>query len=72
MDNRKKIKRREFINKGVRLGIGVGMGVLALDLSTRNAAGKTIWQIDPSKCVQCDKCSTDCVLETSAVKCVHV
>ena len=72
MDNRKKLKRREFINKGVRLGLGVGLGVLALDLSTRNAAGKTIWQIDPAKCVQCDKCSTDCVLETSAVKCVHV
>ena len=30
-----------------------------------------LWQIDPDKCIQCGKCETACVLEHSAVKCVH-
>lgn len=30
-----------------------------------------VWQIDPSKCVQCGRCATHCVLVPSAVKCVH-
>ncbi len=29
------------------------------------------WQIDPTKCIQCGKCETHCVLSQSAVKCVH-
>ncbi|MFZ4394711.1 MAG: 4Fe-4S binding protein [Kiritimatiellia bacterium] len=38
----------------------------------RPAAGtRMVWQIDPSKCTQCGQCATRCVLETSAVKCVH-
>ena len=40
------------------------------------AAGKTrrddnVWQLDPDKCVQCGKCSTECVLNPSAVKCIQ-
>lgn len=31
----------------------------------------TLWQIDPYKCIQCNKCSTACVLTPSAVRCVH-
>ena len=31
-----------------------------------------VWQIDPYKCIACDRCSTYCVLEESAVKCVQV
>lgn len=31
----------------------------------------TVWQIDPSRCMQCGRCATDCVLGPSAVKCVH-
>lgn len=30
-----------------------------------------VWQIDPDKCVQCGRCATECVLNESAVKCVH-
>ena len=30
-----------------------------------------VWQIDPEKCTACGKCATECVLEESAVKCVH-
>jgi polyferredoxin len=29
------------------------------------------WQIDPELCIACGRCETDCVLPTSAVKCVH-
>lgn len=72
MSEDKKIKRRDFINTGIRIGIGAGLGAIAVGLSTRSVSGDAIWQIDPSKCVQCDKCSTSCVLQTSAVKCVHV
>jgi len=33
---------------------------------------QTVWQLDPSKCIQCGRCATNCVLTPSAVKCVHV
>lgn len=72
MSKDKKLKRRDFLNKGIRAGIGVGLGMIAVDLSTRSVSGKAIWQLDPSKCIQCDLCRTECVLQTSAVKCVHV
>ena len=32
---------------------------------------KLVWQIDPRKCVQCGQCATHCVLNLSAVKCMH-
>lgn len=31
----------------------------------------SLWQIDPEKCTFCGRCETDCVLPTSAVKCMH-
>jgi len=31
-----------------------------------------VWQLDPSKCIQCGRCATSCVLTPSAVKCTHV
>jgi electron transport complex protein RnfB len=72
MDEQKRMKRREFLNKGIRLSIGAGLGVIGIGLTTRAVQGKAIWQLDPAKCIQCNKCSTECVLQTSAVKCVHV
>jgi electron transport complex protein RnfB len=64
--------RREFINKGVRLTLGltvVGTGALAL--SRRSGGEEYVWQIDPLKCTQCGRCATECVMAESAVKCVH-
>lgn len=72
MSEEKKIRRRDFINKGIRFGIGAGLGAIALGLSTRSVAGNSLWQLDSSKCVQCGNCATACVLQTSAVRCVHV
>lgn len=34
-------------------------------------ARRTVWQLDPAKCIQCGRCATNCVLQLSAVKCVH-
>ena len=31
----------------------------------------SVWQLDPSKCIQCGRCATECVLSPSAVKCFH-
>jgi Na+-translocating ferredoxin:NAD+ oxidoreductase subunit B len=33
---------------------------------------QTVWQLDPSKCIQCGRCATNCVMTPSAVKCTHV
>ncbi len=45
---------------------------LPAGLSARAAAARrTVWQLDPGKCIQCGGCSTHCVLQPSAVKCVH-
>jgi len=39
--------------------------------TVRSGSTKRVWQIDPYKCVQCGRCATACVLNPSAVKCVH-
>ncbi|MBM4039983.1 MAG: ferredoxin [Planctomycetes bacterium] len=65
------IPRREFLRvsaRGVALAAVVGgTGYLA----TRSREARYVWQLDPSKCTQCGKCATNCVLKPSAVKCVH-
>ena len=63
--------RREFLRSGARLTLGIavaGVGVMAFSHAT---AGEWVWQIDPFACTQCDRCSTECVLSPSAVKCIH-
>ncbi len=69
---RDSLSRRELLAQGLRgatlLGVGGAFGLLA----DRSSARTTLWQIDPAKCVQCGRCSTHCVRQESAVKCVHV
>jgi electron transport complex protein RnfB len=72
MDGKQKSRnRREFIKDSIRtvlsLFLGGTVGFAANKLRARN----TVWQLDPLKCVQCDRCATNCVLDLSAVKCVH-
>lgn len=64
--------RRGFF-KGILQGTAAAaMGATALAAGLKGAsAQKTVWQIDPEKCVQCGRCATSCVLAESAVKCVH-
>ena len=70
-DPKKKMSRREMIRKGA-LGAGLaGVAAAAATLATRAGKGGTVWQIDPEKCIQCGQCATYCVIDPSAVKCVH-
>jgi Na+-translocating ferredoxin:NAD+ oxidoreductase subunit B len=64
--------RRDFVNNCFRLSIAVGLGAIGVNLAKRSFSGKTVWQLDPAKCVHCNRCSTACILTPSAVKCVNV
>jgi electron transport complex protein RnfB len=67
-----KTGRREFLRKGVQASILVALGGVTT-LTARRAGGEEyVWQLDPSKCTQCGRCATSCVMSPSAVKCVHV
>jgi electron transport complex protein RnfB len=72
MEDDKKINRRNFLASGLRLSVAVGLGGVGFVLSKNSLSGNTVWQLDPSKCVQCGRCATTCVLAQSAVKCMHV
>ncbi len=43
-----------------------------LSLLRPGAADALYWQIDPKKCIECERCATECVINLSAVKCVHL
>lgn len=65
------VSRRKFLRDGTRTVAVTGLGVLIGTLAARSNAKTTVWQIDPQKCLRCDRCATECVLPQSAVKCVH-
>jgi len=46
-------------------------GLPRAETARRTGADTLVWQLDPAKCVQCGGCATNCVLNPSAVKCVH-
>ncbi len=62
----KQLDRRDFLRVAT---VAAGAGVVWQ--TGRPAAGAMVWQLDPEKCVQCGRCATSCVLNPSAVKCVH-
>ncbi|NQU86743.1 MAG: ferredoxin [Mariniphaga sp.] len=63
--------RREFIQKGARITLGLAVGGLGAMAFTKSTKDEWVWQIDPFECTQCGRCATECVLNPSAVKCVH-
>lgn len=63
--------RREFLRTGLHGCALLGLGGLAASLGSRPKSDKTVWQIDPNKCIQCERCAINCVMTPSAVKCVH-
>ena len=65
------VTRREFLRKGVMGASLLGAGGVGGLLAERAAGDVTVWQTDPDKCIQCGNCATRCVLNPSAVKCVH-
>ena len=70
-DPNQPLTRRTFLATVVRGGAVVAVtGTLGV-LAARRGRGRMVWQIDPTKCTQCGQCATHCVLDVSAVKCVH-
>ncbi|HRU05292.1 MAG TPA: ferredoxin [Candidatus Brocadiia bacterium] len=63
--------RRDFLRGAGRAALLLIAGGAAGFGVSRSAGKRRVWQIDPLKCVQCGQCATDCVLDESAVKCVH-
>lgn len=71
-NNKDKLTRREFLNTGVRFSIALAIAGIGGSLLKRSLSQTTVWQLDPSKCIQCGRCATNCVMSPSAVKCTHV
>jgi electron transport complex protein RnfB len=73
MDKKDKVHftRRDFLREGLWGGGLAGLGAAAAGLLAGARGDKWVWQIDPRKCVACGNCATYCVLNVSAVKCVH-
>ena len=65
------ITRFTFLKNGMRVFVGLVLGVIGGWTAYGARRRNTVWQIDPMKCVQCEHCSTACVVSPSAVKCVQ-
>lgn len=65
------VSRRQFFRDSSRVAAMTGLGGMIGVLVNRTVARGMVWQIDPQRCVRCGLCATSCVLEQSAVKCVH-
>lgn len=65
------VKRRDAMRISLNTIAGLAVGGVSGMLIQNSSSEDMVWQIDPSICIQCEKCSTNCVLPLSAVKCVH-
>lgn len=63
--------RRDFLRSALHTVAGITVGGIAGILIGRSSKEEMVWQLDPNICVQCEKCSMNCVLPQSAVKVVH-
>ena len=72
MSKKYNLTRRNAVSWLLRAGsAAVIAGIVARISGKPSGGGRPVWQIDPRKCIQCGKCETACVLQQSAVKCVH-
>lgn len=64
--------RRRFLREGFWAGTMALLGAAGAAISAKSRRSKHVWQLDPARCIGCGRCATNCVLNESAVKCVHV
>lgn len=65
------INRRDFLRSSLNTIASIAIGGIGGYLIGRSSPEEMVWQLDPNICVQCEKCSQNCVLPQSAVKVVH-
>ncbi len=63
--------RRTFFGNGLRGAFLFLLGATTSLIARHTQKERTVWQIDPFKCIACTNCATSCVLTPSAVKCVQ-
>jgi electron transport complex protein RnfB len=63
-----KITRRGLFSRSL---LAAGSLLTGLSLASGKEE-KFYWQLDPKKCIECELCSSECVLKPSAVKCMHI
>ena len=69
--NSKSKNRREFLQSGVRMSLALALGGVSGLALSKTIKDDYVWQIDPFACTQCGRCATECIMNPSAVKCVH-
>ena len=69
--SKNKVNRRDVIRFSLNTIAGLTIGGVSGMLIKNATSEEMVWQLDPNICIQCEKCSTNCVLPQSAVKCVH-
>ena len=55
----------------MRGGVLFLLGAITSLAARHTQKERTVWQIDPAKCIACTNCANYCVLTPSAVKCVQ-
>lgn len=66
-----KVSRRNAMRISLNTIAGLTIGGVSGMLIKNANSNEMVWQLDPNICIQCEKCSTNCVLPQSVVKCVH-
>jgi len=69
--NDKNMTRRNAVAWLLRGGSAAVIAAIVAKISYRSTGSRMVWQLDPRKCIQCGRCETACVLQQSAVRCVH-
>ncbi len=65
------LNRRYFLREGLWGASLAGLAGAGAVLASKTQKQKYVWQLDPHKCTSCGNCATFCVLQESAVKCIH-
>lgn len=71
-EQKNKISRRNLLKDSLWGACIAATGAVAGFAYSKNRKKDLVWQIDPYVCIACGNCSTYCVLEESAVKCVQL